>query len=46
MLLENPPHNILIHLNAEGMGDLLGDPRAAEARVTLLHLDDGTNQFW
>lgn len=46
MRVKDSPHDILINLNAEGIGDLLGDPRTAETWVTSFHLDDGTNVFW
>ena len=46
MRVEDSPHDILINLNAEGIGDLLGNPRTAEAWIAPFHLDYETNQFW
>ncbi len=41
----HPSDKILIDLNTEGIGDLLSDPRASKARITLLQLDDGADQL-
>ena len=40
---QDPPNEILVDLNTEGVGDLLSNLRAAEARVAPLYLDDGVD---
>ena len=40
MFGEDTPHNVLIDLYTEGLGDDQGDPRAAESGIALLELDD------
>jgi len=34
VFFQYPPDKILVDLNAEGIGDLLSDPRASKARIT------------
>ncbi|MGA7873727.1 MAG: hypothetical protein WCA22_22800 [Candidatus Binatus sp.] len=41
---EYAPDQILVDLEAECTGDLLGNLPAAQARVALFHLDDRSNQ--
>jgi hypothetical protein len=40
VLGKDPPDHVLIDVNPEGMGNLLGDPGAAEAGVPALHFND------
>jgi len=42
---ENAPNNVLIDLDAERQGDLLRDARTAPGWISILHLDNGFNQF-
>jgi len=44
--VENPAHDILIDLYPKGERELLSDPPAAELRVSALHLDDGSDDFF
>jgi hypothetical protein len=43
---ENAPNNVLIDLDAERQGDLLGDSRTAPGWIAILHLDHGFNEFF
>jgi hypothetical protein len=43
MQRKNPTNYILIHRDAEGQGDLLGNARTSPCRITLLHIDNGAN---
>ena len=45
VLGENTPHQVLVDLDAERLGELLGDSGAAKARVARLHLDDGVDEL-
>jgi len=38
-------NDIFVDLDAEGMSDLLGDPRVPETRIPPLHLHDGRDEF-
>jgi hypothetical protein len=42
---ENPSNHVLVDLDVERQGDLLGDSRTAPAGITLLHFDDRTDEF-
>ena len=46
MFGEDTPHNVLVDLDTEGLGDDQGDPRAAESGIALLELDDRPNKLW
>ena len=45
VLGEHAADDILVDLDAEGIGDLLGDADAAEPRITGLDLDDRRDEF-
>ena len=45
MCCQDAPDDILIDLDTEGVGDLLGNPRAAETRIAPFQLDNGVDQF-
>src|ERR1700694_248043 len=45
MLLQNASHDILVHLNAEGIRNLLGDFQRPELRVSAFHLHHGGNEL-
>jgi len=45
VFFQYPPDKILVDLNAEGIGNLLSDPRASKAWITPLQLDDGSDQL-
>jgi hypothetical protein len=45
MVRENPADYILINKDAETQGDLLGNSRTAPVRITLLHFNNGPNEF-
>jgi hypothetical protein len=42
---ENPAHHVLVDLQSEGVRNLLGDARAAKARIEALDLENCGNQF-
>jgi hypothetical protein len=42
---ENAPHDILVHGDAEGQGDLLRDSRTTPCRIPLFHVDDGRDDL-
>jgi hypothetical protein len=42
---ENTPHHIFIDVGFKRFIDLLCDPWAAKPWVTLLHFDDGLDEF-
>jgi len=42
---EDPSNHVLVDLDVERQGDLLGDSRTAPVGITLLHLDDRTDEF-
>ncbi len=46
MLRQHAPHNILINLDVEDWGDLVGDALVTEVRISAFHLEDCRNQFW
>lgn len=45
MLLQDAAHNILVHLDAEGIRDLLGDSQTPELRISAFHLHHGGNEL-
>jgi hypothetical protein len=45
MLLQDATHNILVHLNAEGIRDLLGDSQTPELRIPQFHFHHGGNEL-
>src|SRR4029077_6114447 len=45
VMAENPANHVLVDLDVERQGDLLGDSRTAPAGITLLHFDDRTDEF-
>ena len=45
VMAENPSNHVLVDLDVERPGDLLGDSRTAPAGITLLHFDDRTDEF-
>src|SRR5687767_14562519 len=45
MVRQNPAHHILIDLQAEGVRNLLGNARTAEAWIEALDLENCGNQF-
>jgi hypothetical protein len=45
-MAENPSNHVLVDLDVERQGDLLGDSRTAPAGITLLHFDVRTDEFW
>ena len=45
VMAENPSNHVLVDLDVERQGDLLGDSRTAPAGITLLHFDDRTDEF-
>ena len=45
MLGEDAPHNVLVDVYTEGLGDDQGDPRAAESGVALLELYDRPDEL-
>ncbi len=46
MARQDAPDDILVELDAEGIGDLLGDLAAAEVWVAPFHLDHRVDQLW
>jgi hypothetical protein len=44
-MAENPSNHVLVDLDVERQGDLLGDSRTAPAGITLLHFDDRADEF-
>ena len=42
---KDAPDHIFIDIDSKGLIDLLSDPWAAETWVTLLHFDDGLDEF-
>jgi hypothetical protein len=46
VLDEGAPDDILVDLDTECTGDLLGNLPTTEAEVSPLHLDDRVNQFF
>jgi hypothetical protein len=42
---QNPAHHVLVDFQAEGLRNLFGNARAAEARIEALDLEDCGNQF-
>ena len=42
---KDTPHHIFIDVGSKGLIDLLCDPWAAKPWVTLLHFDDGLDEF-
>ena len=45
MLGEHAPDDVLVEVDAEGVGELLSDSPAAEAGIALLHREDGGNEL-
>jgi hypothetical protein len=45
MLSEDAAHDIFVDLDAERMGNLLGNSRAPEARIAALHLENRGDEF-
>jgi len=45
VMAENPANHVLVDLDVERQGDLLGDSRTAPAGITLLHFDGRTDEF-
>lgn len=45
MLFKNTPHNILIDLNAESQGQLLGNSATAPARIELFDFNECLDEF-
>jgi hypothetical protein len=45
LLRGHAAHNVLVDVDAEEMGDLLGDAHTAELGIAALHLDDCHNEF-
>jgi hypothetical protein len=43
---KNPSNHIFVDLDVERQGDLLCDSRTAPVGITLLHFDDGLNEFY
>jgi hypothetical protein len=39
-------NHVFVDLDVERQGDLLSDSRTAPAGITLLHFDDGMNEFY
>ena len=44
MVRQNPTHHVLVDFQAEGVRDLLGNARAAEARIETFKFEDCGNQ--
>jgi len=42
---EDTPHDVLVDVHPEGLGDDQGDPRAPEPRIAVLELDDRPDEF-
>ena len=45
MFLEDPPDHILIDLDTEDIGNLLGDLQAPKLWIATLHFEDGGDQL-
>jgi hypothetical protein len=45
MLRQNPPHDVLIDFQTEGVGDLLGNTRATKTGIETFDLENCGNQF-
>ena len=43
---ENPSNNVFVDGDVESQGNLLSNSRTAPGGITLLHLDDGFNEFF
>ena len=46
VIRKNPTHHVLVDFQAECVRNLLGNARAAEARIEALDLEDCGNQFF
>jgi protein-S-isoprenylcysteine O-methyltransferase Ste14 len=46
VMSENPSNHVFVDLDVERQGDLLSNSRTAPAGITLLHFDDGMNEFY
>ena len=46
MFGEDAPHDVLVDVYTEGLGDDQGDPWAAESGIALLELDDRPDELW
>ncbi len=44
-LAQNPAHHVLVDLQAEDQGDLLGDARATKARIEAFDLENSSYQL-
>src|SRR6266404_1984448 len=42
---QNPPHDVLVDVEAEGQSDLLGNSGTAPGRITSFHFKDGIDEF-
>jgi hypothetical protein len=45
VMAENPSNHVLVDLDVERQGDLLGDSRTTPAGIPLLHFDDRPDEF-
>jgi hypothetical protein len=45
VLCKNSANDVFVDLDAEGKGNLLGDPPARVTRVAALHFYDGRHEF-
>src|SRR2546422_10221926 len=45
MHAENPTHDVLVDVGAEGQSDLFRNSRTAPGRIPPLHFNDGGNEF-
>ena len=45
MLLKDASHDILVQLNAEGIGNLLSDFQVPELRIAAFHFHHGGNEL-
>ena len=46
MLGQDAPHDVLVNVHTEGLGDDQRNPRAAESGIALLELDDRSDELW
>jgi len=42
---QNPPDHVLVNVDSEGLGDLLGNSGTPTPRIAPLKLEDRLNQF-
>ena len=43
---ENPSHHVVVDLDVERQGDLLGDSRTVPVGIALLHFDERMKEFY